>query len=259
MSHVLDTHLASRQIYLHSESAHSLHSGGGEHLFEFENGIKVPGNMHLLVSMVEASIPNTQYTINSNNDTIIIDSTTHNITHGFYNVSTLTEHLTNLIPNITASYSKTSGKFTFTRSSGTFSIGAGSSSYKVIGFNPLGQSSSGTTLVCENIANLTGLTDCFVQILGLHNENSKQHTIGRVAINVPFGFYTKTSSTYKFAISNRYVQHYHVRMLDQNHNIVDFNNIPYSLVIQLDFIYNKEVKHHPDMSKRLEEAKNESD
>ena len=101
MSHVLDTHLASRQIYLHSESAHSLHSGGGEHLFEFENGIKVPGNMHLLVSLVEASIPNTQYTINSTNDTIIIDGATTLITHGFYTVTTLAEHLTSIISNIT--------------------------------------------------------------------------------------------------------------------------------------------------------------
>ena len=47
-----------------------------------------------------------------------------------------------------------------------------------------------------------------------------------------------------------------VVFLNQTHKFVDFNNIPYSLVIQLDFLYNKEYRHHPNMTTILEQENN---
>ena len=242
MTHVLDTHIPSRQIYLHSDTGLSLHSGGGEHIFQFDSSIHVANNMHCLVSLVSASIPNTQYTINSNNDKLAIDSEVFNLTHGFYNVDTLSAYLSATLTNITVTHSLISGKFTFTKTSGDFTIQNTSTCSSIIGLNSLGQTSASSILICDNICNLMGLTDAYVQILGLHNENTKNHCAGRVNIDCPVGEVAHTISHYKFAVSNHLFQHYHIRLIDQHGNICDLNKIPYSLTIQLDFIYNKEFK-----------------
>ena len=256
MTHVLDTHIASRQIYLHSNNGIALGSGGGEHIYQFDNGIKIPNNMHVLISLVSASIPNTQYTINSTNNKLVVDSTTHTLTSGFYDVDTLSSHLTSLIDNIVVTHSTTTGKFTFTKTSGDFAIGAASTCLEVLGVKVTGQSSSpSSVLVGENVCNLAGLTDVYVQILSLHNENSKQHVVGHVAINVMPGEIAHSISHYKFAVSNKHLQHYHIRLIDQNDNLVDLNNIPYNLVLQLDWVYNKEFKEDVTLESQLKLAK----
>ena len=252
MTHVLDTHIASRQIYLHSNNGIALGSGGGEHIYQFDNGIKIANNMHVLISLVSASIPNTQYTINSTNNTLVVDGATKTLTSGFYDVDTLSSHLTSLIDDIVVTHSTTTGKFTFTKTSGSITIGAASTCLEVLGY-VAGQSSS--PLEGENVCNLAGLTDVYVQILSLHNENSKQHVVGHVAINVRPGEIAHSISHYKFAVSNKHLQHYHIRLIDQNDNLVDLNNIPYNLVLQLDWVYNKEFKEDVSLESQLKLAK----
>ena len=255
MTHVLDTHIASRQIYLHSTNGIALGSGGGEHIYQFDNGIKIPNNMHVLISLVSASIPNTQYTINSTNNTLVVDGADKILTPGFYDVDTLSSHLTSLIDNIVVTHSATTGKFTFTKTSGNFTIGSASTCLKVLGVNVAGQSSSLAVLVGDHVCNLAGLTDVYVQILSLHNENSKQHVVGHVPINVMPGEIAHSISHYKFAVSNKHLQHYHIRLIDQNDNLVDLNSIPYNLVLQLDWVYNKEFKEDLTLEAQLKLAK----
>jgi len=255
MTHVLETHIASRQIYLHSNNGIALGSGGGEHIYQFDNGIKIPNNMHVLVSLVSASIPNTQYTINTTNNKLVIGSTTHTLTPGFYDVDTLSSHLTTLISGITVTHSTITGKFTFTKSSGDFTIQPTSTCLNVLGVNVAGQTSSSAELVGDNVCNLAGLTDVYVQILSLHNENSKQHVVGRVSIDVMPGEIAHTISHYKFAVTNKHLQHYHIRLIDHNDNLVDLNSIPYSLVLQLDWVYNKEFKEDLTLESQLKLAK----
>ena len=68
MSHQLDTHLSSRQIYLNSLTP-TIRISNGEDIFTFDNPVEVPQGVTALVSLESMSFANSAYNIDTTNNT----------------------------------------------------------------------------------------------------------------------------------------------------------------------------------------------
>ena len=113
------------KIFCNSNSADNIVSRG-DVTFNLSRYINLPNNVIGYVSLNELTIPNTDYNINANNNTLVLQdynnvSQTFTITPGNYTVSTLMTALNTAFTagvgnfqNIIVTYSDTPNKYLFT-------------------------------------------------------------------------------------------------------------------------------------------------
>lgn len=274
MSYILDTNLSSRQIYLQSGNASYYLNGIGSALYFFNDVILAPNDTSILVSLVDAQIPMSYYTITSSKNTLdYVENSisySYSLDTGNTDAITLKTDLNTNLNNISCIYSSKTNKYTFS-SSNTFSFNSSSTCFEFLGF------SSGThtavlnggsyELISDNVVNLAGTKSIYVAS-NLHNNSgldSRTGSLSNVLTKIPVNTssngilkYTNKSN-YKIAISDKHINYIHIMLEDDDREVIDFNGINYSMTLQLDFIKTRLHTENPKFNfKHVEANKNKN-
>lgn len=201
--------------------------------------------------IVHAEIPNSFYIINEYNNVLHCSFGTYNIPYGNYNANTLMTYLRGVFPsNILISFSNSNGKFSLTSSNTAFSILGDSNCGILLGFTS-GLAYSSTIISGVNTlempfpANLYGTKNIYIRLpqLVLDNLNAvskDKFTICNIPKSVsPYGviLYENASSSYSVIKNdiNGLDPNLVIELLDDQMNYIDFNNIEWSITLQIDF------------------------
>jgi hypothetical protein len=204
------------------------------------------------LSVVHAEVPNSFYIVNYTNNQFILDGVTYTLTRGNYNVNTfMTMLLTKIPANFGITYSNITTLFTMTKSTGSFTINAASSSSTINNVMGLGSSNLTSslvggiqTIIMPNVVNFIPLQrinfrstlfnfGCYNTIdnssdifLPLQN-NAGQNSI----IN-----YVNQSQT-KFLVQTRNITSFVINVTDDLGRFINFNGIDWLMTLQIDIEY----------------------
>ena len=208
------------------------------------------------ISLKSASIPNSQYNVNSNTNTFFFaNSQTSQVAYtipiGQYTTTTLMAAVVSVVSavisgSITLVQSALTNKITLAINSGTFNMTPGSHFQinLILGFKS-GSFSSVSSLVADSLPNLSGLKSVYIasQTLSNHSamicsEQLKQNVFCNVPITVPFGAIMsfeedENSSDFVVFHSRKNVSTIDIKLLDENNNTVDLNGLDWSLVFRV--------------------------
>ena len=244
----------STQIYLNSGSADILLNSSMKSnvCFCFQNPIIINKNtIEMRLSIVNAQIPISWYLINSTNNKIIITvnsvATTYYFKQGNYNINSfITEWSNSIGPGWTLTFDSISNKIKFMFTSNfTFSDTDSNTLFPIIGFNSgTTYTSSSFSLTSPFCVNFAGLTSIHIKsnTFNLRNVDSYKKTTNRTLQSIPvsqigsgyilYHNYTHYSNLFKnFEISTIGIE-----IMDDNRNYINFNNIDWSMTLQIDVI-----------------------
>ena len=230
----------------------SLYTSPSYFVYTFQNYLNV---VHR-VTLRNCSIFNTSYSVNNNNNTMKITTTSSymiTIPNGNYNPSTLSTALQLALNTsvsgytFTVSANTTTNKFTITATAGgTFTYNA--SSYPLnsllLGYNPVDVGPN-TTFTSNNVYLITPTPYYYLSIKEfptLSETNSNNNVLGVIYNNVPSGSLLSFNSncgpifTRDFTDLNvTNLKNMSIQLLDSNYNQVDLNNINYLLEFEIYF------------------------
>jgi len=294
MSHQLDTHMSSKQVYLNSLSPTQTISSG-EHIYTFTDGVVVPPNVQALLSLESMSFCNSAYNVDQTNNKIAIwwgaDDATDpyvqiTIPPGFYDsiafCNTVTELFAAVSKPIVCSHSPITARLTLKDSTtspvmfrGIFRGPVGPSNFATTCVVPLGYDVNVASVPATSgaatlplLSNCSGLNCCYVKCVNMdamsmdsRSDGAQASVLARIDMNAGPGSYCFYSNThgYKSAISNKYIQTFHIRIEDQDSRVVDLQNVGYSLTLQIDFVYTIERRPHLELSDQLVKPKEEKE
>lgn len=248
-------------IVLNSKDGDKLN---GEYLsrirFNFRDILKKEDNIYYVgITLLSAEIPCSFYNISVNNQTLkyTVNSTTYTLTipEGNYNATSFIAQFVSLYNsgghgnNISISFSKITGKLTTTRTSGTYSttyLASGSSMFEVLGLLENTDYTFSTSLEHSYMLNLLGVKKLkiFSNNLSLENYDSNGHTSGSlihtVSVDKPaysmINYQNQHSALSR--VKNKVINEIEIEIRDENHKLIDFNNIYWDMTIVLN-IYRK--------------------
>jgi hypothetical protein len=243
----------STQIYLNSATAdiYLNNTQKSSVVFIFRNPIILNKNAYeMRVSVVNCQIPISYYLINSTNNKFNITvngiTTSYYFKVGNYNVNSFITEWTNSIgAGWTLTYSNISNKITFGYTQNfTFSDDI-NSLFGIIGFKKgTSYSSSSNLLICPYVVNFSGITrlniksNCFT----LNNVDSYNKTINRTIACIPVSSiingisYYNNFTNYKNIFKNHEISTINIEIYDDFKNLIDFNNIDWTMTLQIDVI-----------------------
>ena len=229
--------------------------------FNFKNILRdEPDIIYSTIGISSAQIPVSYYTINEFNNVLVTNTGNITITSGNYTASTLRAELyARLVPlsgftqDLVVSINSSTGKLKFedTGSQFTFyreNLGVTSTAYDILGFDtnvayytssiPL--FGSFQTLNAPYLLNLLGIQQLRISssALACSNSNSTQmgesNLIGVVQSTAPpYGMILYANQTSYSVLRNKNISLIDIQILDENSNYVDFNNIDWTITIQL--------------------------
>lgn len=236
------------QIHLNSEDAIKSYSSGNNYLEFNLRYFEIPSDHTIYLSVHHAVIPYSFYDVNANNNILcyVLSGSviTLTIPIGNYTSNSLLSVLKSLIPNLTITYSTITNKFTFSHPTLNFSfLNTFSTCFSLLGFSKNDQLSVGKVLISNQMVNLKS-TRCICVHSTFRTDNistsSSLNTsiICSIPINVsPYSLITyKNHSNYKVNLHTNIFNSVVIRLMDQNGVAIDFNNAPWSIVLQLDII-----------------------
>jgi hypothetical protein len=238
-------------IFLNSQSANSyVNNYTSECIFVLPT-INIPKKSKVSISVQTASIPHSFYNCDDfNNKLVYIEN---NITYvkyidqGNYNVLTLMTKLQTLMgTNFIINYSSLDNSYTFTNSLYEFQILSSSLCYEIIGLKSGTSYSSTNKILKSNISiNLFTIRNIYISSnnLILNNVNSSTPNNSSILCSVPI----TSSAGSVISYSNIYdvrneVYHtnnlnlLHIKLTDQDCDILDLNGCHFSLTLQLDIM-----------------------
>ena len=253
----MDTPFGSQQIYLDSDDADLYIDGKiSDCVFTFKDIIIAPPEIDILLSVVNITIPISWYTIDTNTDTIVwslnsVNQTNVSLTHGNYSATDLLDHLnTQFGGTITVSYDDVTSKFTFTHDSLDFVIKEATNCLSQLGFSTGNHSSSDSTLLSNNIVDLSGVKT--VQLRSNFTTNSlesKTKGVSTILAKIPVPLssgsilvYTNKTG-FKSKLSNTHINYIRLRLEDNDNVPLELNGIEWSCVLQID--YQKQRRYVP--------------
>jgi hypothetical protein len=225
-------------------------------LFNFQGLLKEePNILRSYISVVNAQFPVSFYTINATNNTLtyiynVPTSTTKytiSIASGNYNASSLitaltTAFTTNSIP-MTISINKLTGKLTFTALLNYSFYQSSNSMMPVLGFsNTSTFTSASYILTAPYPLNLLGIKVISIKsaILAISAYTSEtlgfSNTLATIPINVPsFDLVSHISNNDldKHILRVKHIDAIDISLMDENENLIDFNNIDWTLTLCL--------------------------
>ena len=240
-----------QQVFLSSRHADTYHNGTfhSDLTFNLIKPITRPKqckNTKLRVEMFEC--PTAFYTIDSTNNTLIINNVDQTIPTGYYTVETLRVALGNLLAfeNITVEYFALTNKYRFTADALDFTLGAGSTCFSVIGFTE-GQNhvSQGLVLNSEFQINLNNTPAIYIEFPEFGNPNlcskTKRATgiiTSILSLDEASGWlaYDNTKRTETSLITEDSISSLHVRILGPDQTTpVDLQNHHWSMTLEFEF------------------------
>ena len=218
--------------------------------------------------LVDAQIPVSFYNINYTNNTLNyqISSVNYSITAspGNYNFNSLATHLiSKFLANghsFTITINKQNGIITLSMSATNFILQV-SSMFSVLGFLLSNKTSSSFSLTADYPLNLLGITKIKIQSVNLNTYNADSanngvsNNIGLIPVDQPsFGLiiYENKSSS-KFQLRDNLVNEIDLQFLDQNNNLINFNNIDWNITILIETTREIETLSQSQMSDILKQ------
>ena len=218
--------------------------------FEANNFIHSEGVENLDVALIHAEIPVSFYVINEYNNQFRFKLDTDPITtvaipFGNYNSTTLISELDTALndANFSITISKLTGKLSFSHNKAyiiyndfLFSIGS------VLGFNPntINNSvgvSNPFTLTAPNLLNLLGVKKINIvsnelNTINFSSEVGSLSLLSSIAVDQPsYGLIIyENKSGIKHNLKVKDINKVDIQLLDENHNLVNFNNIDWSML-----------------------------
>jgi len=245
----------SLQIYINSKYADQFLDNTNSNILINFPYITVPNGHYIHLSVINATIPFSFYTVNDSNHTIQINSIptasispagTYYIPNGSYNANQLATTLTNLIPNMTVSYNNILNIFFFTCSTTDFIIDITyTTATELLGLstNNLYNTSIGKVLRSYTLINLTRVRT--INIVCNYNtgninilENNFYNTLCSIPVlTPPYSLITYTNpNNYS---SNLYISELNnitLKLVDQDGSPINLNGQFFNLTLQIDVL-----------------------
>ena len=241
-------------------------------LFNFQGLLKEEQNiLRTYVSVVNAQFPVSFYTINATNNTLtysynVPTKTTITITAGNYNATSLISALTsaftvNDIP-ISITINKLTGKLTFSAPLNYSFYISSTSILPVLGFSNTSTSSSGS-LNASYPLNLLGVKVISIKsaILAISAYTSEtlgfSNTLATIPIDVPaFNLvsYYSNNNLNKHILRVKHIDAIDISITDENENLIDFNNIDWTLTLCLSIEREDAIINHLDLHQVVRET-----
>lgn len=199
------------------------------------------------IKISHAEIPYSFYIINDYNNSLIINNISLYVKVGNYNAISLLEHINLLLNetfdfNIILSFDDYSGRYLLT-SDQSFIVGISSIS-KIVGldnniyYGLFDYSSSKYILNFPFLVNTLGSKNIYLKSnlltnnLSLYNQDST--ILKSIAINCPpYGIIMYNNENSETMIKNRELNYLEIQLLDDDYNLINFNNINWSICLEL--------------------------
>jgi len=279
------------EVVLNSKNGTDLNNLDGHKIYLLEQEISSRKDERLLLFLKKVFLPFSFYTLSSSQKNNILDITETNssgsityfitIPDGNYNINDLIITIKSLLEattqknfKYTITYNKSTGKVSFKILSGTsptnatllFSSGGNSkfSVRNILGFNETDVSfttSSSTT--SQKIVDMAdGLDSIHIKsnLVGsnIRSTNAEGGELLLVPVDLePFSiiYFDEGGLPFKHLLSQENIKRIEIKMTDANDNIIDFNQIPYTLILQVEFVFNPSNKVNIN-NRQLEEKNN---
>ena len=219
-------------------------------LFNYRNLLSDDSNiLKSFITLLSAEIPCSFYVINSLNNKLIISGPTITtktiiISNGNYNANTLIIELISKIGasglNMEITINKSNGILTFT-SSGFVNYYFDGTILDIIGTYSSKVSSS-NIYTCSYPLNLLGVKKLLIKSekLSIHAVSSIDYSSSNILASIPVDVppfsmisYTSQSDTTKHLLNLRSINQIDIQIYDENNNLIDFNNLDWSISLIL--------------------------
>ena len=235
-----------RIINLYSQSATTYLNGTlkSNVTFNFKNILREEsGIIYSTIGVSSAQIPVSYYTVNEYNNVLVTNLGIVTITSGNYTASTLRTELTTRllaigITGMVVTISPTTGRLTFTASAPFTFIP--SPAFDILGFDYVNYNSVGNIITAPYLLNLLGIQQLRINssALACNNSNSTQmgesNLIGVVQSTAPpYGMILYANATSYSILRAKNISLIDIQILDENGFFVDFNNVDWTISLQL--------------------------
>ena len=236
------------QIYLNSKRANTyINNLTSDCIFHLP-AINVKKSKNVMVTVLNAQIPSSYYNVNSTNDKLVYSVNggsvlTVTLTHSNYNINTLKSHIMSLIgSNFTFTYSTSSNKLTISNSTYEFEFKESSTCFELLGFSDQDHVSISRTLISDNVVNLFTVrnlqiaSDNFI-LNNIDSYNPKNSNIlASIPVNTIYNgiiSYANIHDVYSEINNTRNLTNLHIKITDQDSNVINLNNAHWSLTLLL--------------------------
>jgi hypothetical protein len=242
-------HVESLQIYLNSRYATETIGGNTANCIYYLPVIEIPDGHHIYLSLQNASIPYSFYSITSVDNTfswglVAGAVNTYYIQPGNYNITQLIDVL-KLAMGVayTITYSSITSKLLITHASSNFTIYAGTFNH-IIGFSKTtNTTSAGNLLYGRDCVNLNQIRAINVEVnFPTYNINVaqayNQNIMATIPVYVaPFSIITyENPNNFRTNLYVNKLDQIQIRLLDNEARLIDLNGINYQMTLQLDCI-----------------------
>jgi hypothetical protein len=242
-------HVESLQIYLNSRYATETVGGNTANCVYYLPVIEIPDGHHIYLSLQNASIPYSFYSITSFDNTfswglVAGAINTYYIQPGNYNITQLIDVLTIAMgAGYTITYSSITSKILITHSSSNFTIYAGSFNH-IIGFSKTtNTTSTANILYGRDCVNLNQIRAINVEVnFPTYNINVaqayNQNIMATIPVYVaPFSIITYDNpNNFRTNLYVNKLDQIQIRLLDNESRLIDLNGINYQMTLQLDCV-----------------------
>jgi len=193
------------------------------------------------MKLVNVCIPNVHYNVISNSNIITVSGTSYTISPGLYSSSVLVALLNSTLSGVTATYSSTTFRITFS-SSVAFNISFSQGITQLLGFlpNTMYTSDSSFLIVGPNAVNLCPNNTYFLTISNLPNSNQSSASFTFsffINVNQTSGqilFLSSSEKDQSIQMGNTITKnHLNVELRNQNGTYVDTQGLPWSFKLEL--------------------------
>jgi len=242
-------HVESLQIYLNSKYATEVVDENPANCIYYLPAIEIPDGSHIYLSLQNASIPYSFYSITSSDNTftwglVSAPSSTYDIPPGNYNITQLIDFLKSIMGvDYTLSCSSITSKILITHTTTNFIIYADTFNH-ILGFSKTTNTTSvGRVLtgrVCVNLNQIRALNiECNFPTYNVNvAQPYNQNILATIPVYVaPFSIITyQNPNNFRTNLYVNKLDQIQIRIIDNNGALVDMNGIQYQMTLQLDSI-----------------------
>lgn len=247
--YIMNARTDSIQIYLNSKYASVKPTGDtGICVFEFPQ-IDIPDGHYIYLSLQNAVIPYSFYSINDNNNVLIIhsNSNTYTITvpAGNYNIQQMINALQSGLGGLfTITYNSITNKITITNTTYEFTVKKEGTLNNALGFmEDVDTVSSSRTLTGHHCVNLNQIRAINIDIdMPTYNINVaqplNQNILATIPVVVqPFGMiYYNNENNFRVNMFCCKMNMIRVKLLDNQNNLINLNGTNYQMTLQIDIV-----------------------
>ena len=267
------------EIVLNSKNGTNLNNLDGHKIYLLEQEISSRKDERLLLYLKKAFLPFSFYTLSSSQKNNILDiketqaggnNRTYSITipDGNYNITELNKKIQTLLESNTTfgfkysvSYDTATGKVSFLILSGTTplnatllfnsGINANFSVRNILGFNSTDVVFTlGTFANSQKIVDMADGLDSIRVVSNLVGSNIRStDREGGELLLIPIDlepysviYFNEGPAPFKHLLNEDNIKRIEIKMTDANDNIIDFNQIPYTLILQVEFLFSPSDK-----------------